>query len=152
MKKYVIYTDQDGVLANFIGSIPNGHLLTHDSEPSEMYEKGFYRNLKVNDGALEAIDKILSSNKIDLYVASKPAVKNPYCASEKYEWLQEHFPPLFKKTFLTCDKTLLRGDMLIDDHPTRWKNFEGIVFPFNHLEPRESWAKVIDLLRNMELL
>jgi 5'-nucleotidase len=41
-----------------------------------------------------------------------------YCVVEKYEWIDHHFGSEFvDRIILTRDKTLIRGDLLIDDKP-----------------------------------
>lgn len=141
MKKPIIYFDMDGVLANFHGAFERE--ITPQCEPHEIYEEGFYRNLKVNEGAREAITKILESNRFEVYIASKPATNSRYCAGEKYEWVREFFPELHSRIILTPNKNLLRGQVLVDDHPEKWRNFEGEVFRFNPHESAESWEKVL---------
>jgi 5'(3')-deoxyribonucleotidase len=139
-KKPIIYLDMDGVLANFHGAFERE--ITPQCEPTEIYEKGFYRNLKVNEGAREAVSKMLESGKFEVYIASKPATGSQYCAGEKYEWVKEHFPELHSRIILTPNKNVLQGHILIDDHPEKWRNFEGEVFRFNPHEPAKSWAQV----------
>jgi 5'-nucleotidase len=41
-----------------------------------------------------------------------------YCVLEKYQWVEQHFGPEFvDRIILTRDKTLIRGNLLIDDKP-----------------------------------
>lgn len=150
MKKKIVYFDQDGVLADFLGGL--GREVSIDAEPIEMTQKGFYRNLPVMPGAREAISALLKSEKIDIYIASKPTTRNPHCASEKYAWIEEHFPELTRKVFLTCNKGLLRGDYLIDDHYKWGEVFEGEYFKFNPLTPEKSWNEVLELFKAKGLL
>ena len=145
-RKQVIYFDMDGVLANFIKGVGRDVPLTE--KPQEMYEEGFYRNLPVMEGAKEAIEALLNNSKFEVYVASKPAKHSEYCASEKYEWIKEHFPRLYKKIVLICDKSLLRGHYLVDDNPEKWEGFEGLVIGFNPREGATEWERVTNLLLN----
>jgi 5'(3')-deoxyribonucleotidase len=121
VKKLVVFIDMDGVLADFDSQIDPIYKF---KEPPQMFEKGFYRSLPVMDGAKEAIKTLLDCPYLNVYIASKPTIKNLHSTVEKYEWIQEHFPELLSKIFLTCDKRLLKGDILIDDHK-RWSKFDG---------------------------
>lgn len=41
-----------------------------------------------------------------------------HCVFEKFQWIEEHFDASFvDRIILTRDKTLVRGDILIDDKP-----------------------------------
>lgn len=142
--KRIIYLDMDGVLANFFGAL--GRVVKPTDEPMEIYEKGFYRNMPVNEGAIEAVKALIANPKLDVYIASKPCSNSPYCASEKYEWVKEHFPALYKKIFLTSNKNMLSGHTLVDDHPDKWNDFNGEIIYFNPHEPAKSWANVIRIL------
>jgi len=144
MKK-IIFLDMDGVLADFDGALEKR---IHD--PPEMFVPGFYRNLKVMPGAHEAVAKLLASPLLEVYIGSKPTTGNLYSTVEKYQWVAMHFPRLLKRIVLTCDKTLLRGDYLVDDDYERWEGkFVGNFIRFNRDRPEESWNRVLEELRAM---
>jgi len=109
MKK-IVFIDMDGVIADF-----DGALALPVRDPPEMFIKGFFRNLKVMPGAINAVNQLLTMEHLKLYIGSKPSTDNLHSSMEKYEWIAEHFPPLLKRIVLVCDKSLLRGDYLIDD-------------------------------------
>lgn len=143
MKK-IVYLDMDGVLANFWLGVGR-----EDAEwnPPEMYVKGFFRNLPIMPGAREAVAELLANPNIDLYIASKPDSKNLDSATEKFQWINEHFPALIKKIFLTCDKGHLNGDYLIDDNEEEWgPKFKGTFLRFDEHKPIESWDRILRLL------
>jgi 5'(3')-deoxyribonucleotidase len=147
MNKKIVFCDLDGVLADFAKAINN---TTYEwiEDPPQMFEKGFYRNMSVVPGAREAISEILTFSGIELYIASKPTVKKTkFCPSEKYEWIEEHFPELLPKVFLTCNKGLLRGHYLIDDLEKWGKVFDGIFLHFKESEPEESWKRIVTYFR-----
>lgn len=127
----------DGVLADFHAVA--GEVEIHET-PTEMLKEGFYRNLPVMEGAKEAVEELMKLG--DVYIASKPTTKNFSCATEKYEWINEHFPQLIKKVFLTCDKTLLKGDFLIDDD-IRWNEFDGNFLWFDRKNPLR-WEQIVN--------
>ena len=119
MKRKIVFVDLDGVLADFyrhvweVRGLPIGTPI--DWNPPEMFEPGFFAALPLIPGAKKGLEALLSNPGLDIYIASKPVAECGHCAKEKYEWIAQHFPELVKKIFLACDKTLLRGDYLIDD-------------------------------------
>jgi 5'-nucleotidase len=96
-----------------------------------MQMPGFYRDLEPVEGAVHALHEMLNLG-IEVFLCSTPSLDNPTCASDKLAWLDEHFGrEITKRTILTQDKTLVQGDVLIDDKP----KISG------HLTP--SWKHVI---------
>jgi 5'(3')-deoxyribonucleotidase len=136
-----IYIDMDSVLADFEAAIdvPKGVWI---KDPPQMLEPGFFKNLPVVSGAKEAITELLTYPDIDLYIASKPSTDNLLSATEKYQWIQEHFPELLNKIFLTCDKSKLKGDYLIDDD-IKWLTFDGKFIHFNPRKPKAEWDRIL---------
>ncbi len=138
MKK-IVFLDLDGVLADFDGAIVN-----HIDDPPEMFVPGFFRNLAVHDGAKEAVATLLANENLDIYIGSKMTSKATNCATEKMEWIREHFPALLKRMVLVCDKSLLRGDVLVDDDFERWAHkFQGQFIHFDRQNPRQSWESAV---------
>ena len=142
MQKRIIYLDIDGVLADFDGAIIN-----HIEDPPEMFVPGFFRNLAVMDGAKDGVRILLSNPNLDVYIGSKMTSKATNCATEKMEWIREHFPPLLRRMVLVCDKGLLRGHVLVDDDAKRWKKkFKGKFIHFDRNNPADSWRSVVEEL------
>lgn len=120
--KPIIYIDMDDTTASFIGD-PR-----HDWIPIEptyidypaMHKEGFFRDLKPIDGAIENIKKLIASDLFEIYILSVPLYTNPHSYKEKAEWIIEHLPELSKRIILTQDKSLLKGNYLIDDS-IHWK-------------------------------
>lgn len=82
-----------------------------------MRSPGFFRNLPLISGASEAINEIIEKG-YNVYFVTIPMISNPTCADDKYKWVKEHFgEELALKTILTHDKSLIKGDILIDDWP-----------------------------------
>lgn len=123
LEKKVVLIDIDDVLADFAGAIKDKTTLQKD--PVEMYEPGFFRNLSVLPGAQAAVSELLRNPMLDVYIASKPLYKRPGSATEKFEWINEHFPALKNKIFLTPNKHLLLGHILIDDTAYWGEGFKG---------------------------
>lgn len=145
MKPKIVFLDMDGPLANFpkgAGTEPGQWA----DDPPAMFEKGFYRNLEVMPGAREAVTKLLKMPHLEIHIASKPTTKNLNCATEKFEWVEEHFPELLRgRLHLIQDKGLLIGDYLIDDYRERWEPvFKGKFIWFDERTPELSWQKVLE--------
>lgn len=116
---------------------------------------GFYRELKPIEGAVEALHQIRAAG-YETFICTAPYVTNETCASEKMAWVREHLgADWVKKMVITSDKTLVRGDVLIDDKPDItgsmtpiWKH---VVFdaPYNRHVPQRldrwsDWEGVLD--------
>jgi len=82
-----------------------------------MQEAGFYERLKPIPGAKAALKGALKAGH-DVRIVSSPYVSNPTCASDKLNWLVKHYGSHWaSRLVLTNDKTIVRGDVLIDDKP-----------------------------------
>lgn len=78
---------------------------------------GFYRGLTPIDGGLDAVRAMRAAGH-DVWLCSSPLAEYQNCVLEKYDWVNEHLGPAWASTIiLTKDKTLVRGDVLIDDKP-----------------------------------
>jgi 5'-nucleotidase len=86
-------------------------------------EPNFFLHLEPLPGALEAF-KQMAKIGLDLYICSTPASANT-SLSEKADWVELHLGKEWvKRLILTRDKTLIRGDYLIDDNPFVVGNFQ----------------------------
>lgn len=170
---YTILVDQDGVLADWqeqynrllalqhpnIPVIPTEEISVfkaqslyapeHQSAISSMMNTpGFYRDLAPIEGAVNALNEMLDMG-FNVFLCTAPFISHETCASEKMQWVKEHLGNKWlNRIVITSDKTLVRGDLLIDDKPDItgsmtpiWKH---IVFdaPYNrHMETRiDKWA------------
>lgn len=90
-----------------------------DAEHSAIIDRlltlpGFYAALKPIEGALEAVDRL--AGKHEVLLVSTPWAGHLTCANEKAEWVRKHLGAEWERRMvLTHDKTLVRGDVLIDD-------------------------------------
>lgn len=178
----IILVDQDGVLADFEGGflrlwrerhpdlpyvplVDRRTFLIEDQYPAEhlglvreiQNARGFFLGFQPIPGALAALREMLAAGH-EVFICTSPISANPWCAPEKYEWVERHLPPPWKKrVILTADKTLVHGDYLIDDKPKitgcRRPDWRHVVFdqPYNrHVvdRPRLSdwrdWRFVLD--------
>jgi len=134
-----VFIDMDGVLADIHEKI--GNYVSAHQTPPQILEKGFYSSLRPQPNAYETLQKLRELKELDFWVATKIPNENPYAATEKIIWLEDHFPFLSRKVFITPDKTFLNGDYLIDDD-RRWEKFNGDFIHFNHRNPTSEWRRV----------
>lgn len=119
-----------------------------------LYSKGLFRNAPVMEGSIETMKML--NKKYELFVVSA-AMEFPTSLLEKYEWLEEHFPFISWKQIVFCGlKTVVQGDIMIDDHYKNLDFFEGKTLLFtqphnvghdnkNHTR-MENWAEVAKML------
>jgi 5'-nucleotidase len=81
------------------------------------HSKNFIRNLPPTPGGIEAIHEMLKKGHDVRFCSSHLLTYDP-SVLEKYYWIEKHFDASFvDRIILTRDKTLIRGDILIDDKP-----------------------------------
>lgn len=81
------------------------------------YRPGFYRSMRPIEGAIDGLQTLVDED-YDVWFCSSPEVFNASCESDKKSWIMEHLGDEWaKRLILTRDKTLVRGDFLIDDRP-----------------------------------
>ena len=79
-------------------------------------EKGFFSSFEPMPGSIEALAEMRELG-IDARICTSPSFDYPQCASEKYQWIGDwHGIYWMKRTIITPDKTLVHGDILIDDN------------------------------------
>lgn len=79
------------------------------------HRPGFFLNLPVIPGALEAVHVL--NRRHQVFFCTAPLRNHATCASEKISWIQRNFPGMESNVIITGDKTLVHGDILIDDRP-----------------------------------
>ena len=80
------------------------------------HSEGFFRDLAPREGALAAVREIAEAYEV--FICTSPVLTSSFCAAEKYAWVERHLGAEWKRrVVLTSDKTLVRGDVLIDDKP-----------------------------------
>ncbi len=82
-----------------------------------MVEPGFYARLEPIPGAKQALKAMVKQGH-DVRIVTSPWVSNPTCASDKLNWIVKHYGSHWgARVIITTDKTLVYGDVLIDDKP-----------------------------------
>lgn len=80
--------------------------------------EGFYAELEEIEGAFIALRQILRMGH-DVRIVTSPWISNPTCASDKINWVRERLGEEWaKRVVITTDKTIVSGDVLIDDKPS----------------------------------
>ncbi len=170
--KQRLIVDMDGVLADVYSQFlkmeeeefgirqPRENLLGRPESEVFKHErkyvatKGFFRNAPVIDGAVAAIKEL--NDKYDLFIVSA-AMEFPLSLPEKLEWLKEHFPFLTWHQFVFCgSKTIIKGDIMIDDHFKNLDYFTGKTYlftqPHNYNQDNKhhtrvsSWEEILGIL------
>ena len=97
----------------------------HDLLHSIYTAPGFFRDLKPMKGAVQAVREMLAQGHT-VKICTTPIMKYYNCVLEKYEWVEKHLGfEMTKSMVLTRDKTLVQGDIIIDDKP----EISGLVKP-----------------------
>ena len=148
MKKR-IYIDMDGVICDYDKALYLA-LLKNPNQPFPQSQWGFFLYLEEIPGAIDAFRKL--EEKYDVWILTRPSFKNVNCFTEKAQWVWDHLGfEIVKKTIMAGDKSLLKGDYLIDDRNTDGQSdFEGkwIEFGSNKFP---DWTTVVDYLINKKL-
>ena len=178
----MILVDMDGVLADFDRGflkmwraqypdkpyVPiedrNGFHIT-EQYPADSKElvRGIYRSpdfypsLPSIAGGLEAISE-MSDRGFDVFICTSLLPHYETCVLEKYQWIERHLGRAWtNRIIITNDKTLVRGDILIDDKPeikgVTTPSWEHVIFdqPYNrHISTKrrlnwQNWRAVLNL-------
>jgi 5'-nucleotidase len=176
----ILLIDQDNVLAHaekglldrFREKCPNRPfipleqrttMLAEDQYPKEdhpaireiLSQRGFFLSLAPIPGSIEALAKI-REKKIEAFICTSPSFNYAQCVSEKYQWLEDWYGSYWvPRTIPFKDKTMIHGDILIDDNPDirgiRTPDWEHILFtcPYNKQvqdKRRLTWANWQEVL------
>ena len=177
-----ILVDMDGVLSDFDGEflkrwrerypekiyIPleeRTSFYVKDSYPEDLkplvtdilLEPSFFREMMPMTGAIQAM-KEMKDMEFEIFICTSPLTAYKNCVLEKYEWVEKHLgADWVSQIILTKDKTLVKGDYLIDDKPAisgveTNPTWEHIVYdrPYNRDVSKKrldwsNWKDVIDL-------
>ena len=119
-----------------------------------IHENGFFRNAPVIAGSVETMEVL--NRKYEVFIVSA-AMEFPKSLPEKYEWMAEHFPFISWRQIVFCGlKTVIRGDIMIDDHFKNLDTFKGQTILFtqphnfgsdnNNHTRADSWEDVLKTL------
>ena len=132
-------------------------ILEHEAFPGVyrwVSTPGFFRTIPVMIDSQRVL-RLLNS-EYEIIVASM-ATEFPESLTDKQMWLMDHFPFISWKQSVFCgNKSLIRADIMIDDHFKNLDNFDGETIMF--LQPHNitstdhrhrtvrSWKEIEDLL------
>jgi 5'(3')-deoxyribonucleotidase len=111
-------------------------------------EKGFFSDLPVIEGAVEAVQKL--QEKHEVYIVSA-AMEFRNSLEDKLDWLGAHFPFIDWRHIMFCGHKIVKADVMIDDRIKNFVGFEGrpLLFtsPHNLLiteyERVDNWQQVL---------
>lgn len=185
LKPIIILWDQDGVQQDWTEGLnrillkldPNfpivpdherrdyNHLAKPGADKSVLREAlhhpDLYRSLEIIPETIQAMKEIDEDDRFIQRICTMPEVNNPACASAKVEAVTQYLGGDWpSRIIMTSDKTLVRGDYLIDDKPSitgsmtpTWKH---ILFdrPYNRIPaPADTHLmRLTDPLRWRDLL
>jgi len=137
----------DEVLCDFKTSY---HKKYHETENKyRQSEYGFFLELTPLSFAIDSV-KILEKH-FDVWILSRPSVHNIMCYSEKAYWIRKHLGFHMQEKLILCtDKSLLKGDYLIDDQiGSGQENFEGELIRFGVGETSD-WLQTVKFILDKE--
>lgn len=141
----IVLMDMDGPLADFEAAVPKflemrglpviPKLARNGKSSRDQYDEafpgmgmssvireivnssGFYQGLDLVEGAKEALLD-LESEGHDVFICTSPMIGSDHCASEKFRWVDYHLGRRWtEQLIITKDKTMVHGDVLVDDKP-----------------------------------
>ena len=116
----------------------------HEALERYLRSADFFRVLEVMPDAQRVIRAL--QGRYEVFIATA-AMEVPNSFGAKFNWLAEHFPFIAPSQIVFCgDKSILRGDYLIDDNPRQLRRFagEGILFSSPHNKQVQGFRRVKD--------
>ena len=137
-----IYVDMDDTLCDFTGPFKSGEYKLKYPQS----KVGFFLDLEPLEGAIEGMNILMT--KYDVWILTRPSIKNIHCYTEKAEWIKKYFGEDFLDKLILCpNKSLVKGDFLIDDDNRHGQpEFEGEHIHFSKDERFMNWSQVVDYL------
>jgi len=137
----IVYVDMDGVLCDFQSAFDAAFIPGKVEYPQS--QARFFENLKPIPGAIDAMHEL--NKHYAVWILTRASVMNPYSYTEKRIWVEEHLGMEFCDRLIMCpNKSLLKGDYLIDDSTTdNQKEFDGYFIHFGG-QYFPGWAEVMN--------
>lgn len=123
--------------------------LTSDhGELARQYVNGsrWFSELPVVDGAEEGLNALADHPDVaEVWVCTKPLEANSNCQSDKANWIRKHFgEEWLRRLIITPDKSMVRGDILLDDAPKpAWferASWTPVLYPMPWNQPGGAFA------------
>lgn len=142
VEQKIILVDQDNVIADQLGrfhelikrdhpsvyatyrGVTTSHEIEEDFAPehaelikSLRRKEGFFRELLPIPGAKEGLQALKEAGYV-VHICTAPIWEFKFCIPEKLEWIEHELGHEWTvNTIIARDKTLIAGDILIDDKP-----------------------------------
>jgi len=129
---------------------------------------GFFGSLEPIEGAIETIEKLVNSDKYEMFIISSPS--NEYSVFEKYKWIIRYLPFFdINNLILVGNKgellSRINGDnsILLDDCPEYISKFNGMRVVMDRAYNRElvvgvdcnyrvsEWSEFYEVVKGLEL-
>lgn len=146
----IVYIDMDDVLCDYRGAF-NRALSSNPEIHYPQSQYGFYANLTPINGAIDSVHYLLSSSKFKPYILTAPSIFNPLSYTEKRIWVEKYLGFKFtERLIISPDKSLLNGDLLIDDRVTGHgqESFKGQLLQFGCTK-YPNWDSVCKYLKSL---
>ncbi len=137
-----IYVDMDDTICDFTAPFKSGQFKLKYPQS----KVGFFFDLEPIEGAIEGMKNLMT--KYDVWILTRPSIKNTNCYTEKAEWIKKYFgEEMLEKLILCPNKSLVKGDYLIDDDDKHGQlEFEGEHIHFGVDEKFKNWLQVVEYL------
>ena len=134
--KSIILVDMDNTIVDYSTSIaielkkiyPNDNVTSdnwqtlklndiHYNRKIIQSQPSFFKKMQPIEGSIKAL-KEMEQLGYTVFIVSSPSVIGNNCHSEKCDWMKQHFGEKWaRRLVLTKDKTIVIGNVLIDDKP-----------------------------------
>ncbi len=144
MIKKRCYVDMDNTLCDFL-KYQTKMLIENPKQKYPQSQWGFFLKLEPLDGAIESFN--LLKEHYDVWILTRPSFRNVNSFTEKAQWVWDYLGyDVVEKTIMCGDKSLLKGDILIDDDDKAGQpEFEGEWIRFGH-DRYKNWYDVVNYL------
>ena len=142
MEKKRIFCDMDDTLCDFMGPFKSGEYKLKYPHS----KVGFFLDLEPLEDSIGGMNTLMT--KYDVWILTRPSIKNTHCYTEKAEWIKKYFgEKMLEKLILCPNKSLVKGDYLIDDdHRHGQTEFEGEHIHFGKDDKFKTWSQVVEYL------
>jgi len=119
----------------------------HEAIEDIRRSKNFYLSFQPVPGSTQAIKEMLELGH-EVFICTSPLSHYEHCVVEKFQWVEKHLGEEFtRKIILAKDKTVVRGDILIDDRP----EVTGAVIPeWEHILYNSTYNKGVTNKRRVD--
>lgn len=141
-----IFVDMDDTMCDYTGAYDRD-IVANPGIAYPQSQHNFYRDLVVLDQSTWYLKGIADFGH-DIWFLTRPSHENRLCYTEKADWIYRYMGKEWVEKLIICsDKSLLKGDFLIDDK--EWPAFEGTQILYNKYGPN-NWKTIYNKMKNGE--